>query len=301
MQIGRLLEITLMLLGKEVVTARELAQRFGVSQRTIYRDIDVLSGAGVPVYMSKGKGGGISLLPGFSLNKAFLSQEDKENISLALQTLQTANLPDLAPTLAKLGGLFRQDTDWVEVDFSPWGSRPDDRERFTQLKEAILGRRVLSVQYVNSQGQAGERIIEPLRLIFKGHSWYLLAHCRKRESLRVFRISRITSLSPTGQGFSHPPVGNWQLDQERPGEQVTLVLRFQPGAAHRVYDSFAREIITRGEDGSLEVTVTFPWDEWVYGYILSFGPWVEVVSPALVRDKVKDLLAASMNLYRSAP
>lgn len=81
MQINRLFEIVYILLEKEKVTARELAERFEVSTRTVYRDIEALSCAGIPVYMSKGKGGGVSLLPGFTLNKAVITEGEKAEIS----------------------------------------------------------------------------------------------------------------------------------------------------------------------------------------------------------------------------
>ncbi len=94
MKINRLLEITILLMNKKTITAKELSERFGVSTRTIYRDADVLSSAGVPVYTNKGNGGGISLLENYSFNKALISEHEREGLLLALKTLQATKYPN---------------------------------------------------------------------------------------------------------------------------------------------------------------------------------------------------------------
>ena len=118
MKLNRLFEITSILLNRRTVTAAELAERFGVSVRTIYRDIDARSASGVPVYTSQGAGGGISLMEEYSLNRAMLSDEERRGILMALQLLRATRCPDLGGVLEKLGGLFRGGADWISVDFS---------------------------------------------------------------------------------------------------------------------------------------------------------------------------------------
>lgn len=137
---NRLFEITIILLNKGSVTAKELADRFGVSTRTIYRDIDVLSSTGVPVYTNKGNGGGIHLLESYAIERTLISEQESENLLLAIKTPQATQYPELDMILEKMGAIFKHapDHDWVEVDFSPWGSAPNDKNKFNDIKRAIF-------------------------------------------------------------------------------------------------------------------------------------------------------------------
>ncbi|MDR0286975.1 MAG: HTH domain-containing protein, partial [Clostridiales bacterium] len=122
MQVNRLFEIIYILLNKKMITAKELAEHFDVSQRTIYRDIDLLSLAGIPVYTEKGKNGGISLLPEFVLNKSILSEQEQNEILSALQGLSTVKTAETDQVLKKLSTIFNKNTvNWLDVDFSDWG------------------------------------------------------------------------------------------------------------------------------------------------------------------------------------
>ena len=108
MKINRLLEISLVLLNKGTVTAKELAERFNVSTRTIYRDVDILSTAGIPVYTNKGNGGGISILDNYSINKTVLTDGERDSLLLALKTLQSTKYPEIDTVLDKIGAVFKQ-------------------------------------------------------------------------------------------------------------------------------------------------------------------------------------------------
>jgi len=142
MQINRLFEIVYVLLGQKSVTANKLALQFGVSQRTIYRDIDALSLSGIPVYAERGKGGGISLLPGYVLNKSILSEKEQQEILLALQALSSINSPDTDNVFKKLSAFFNKSAaDWLHVDFTGWGS--GSATLFDDFKTAILERRIV--------------------------------------------------------------------------------------------------------------------------------------------------------------
>nr|WP_316047202.1 HTH domain-containing protein [Planococcus glaciei] len=106
--ISRHFEIIYLLLDKKVITAKELADHFEVSARTIYRDMDVLSGAGIPIYANKGRGGGISLLEGYSFNASMLTNDEQEDILVGLQTLAVTNFPETDLILKKVARLFKK-------------------------------------------------------------------------------------------------------------------------------------------------------------------------------------------------
>ncbi len=303
MKINRLLEITIILMNRGSATARELADRFEVSTRTIYRDVDVLSEAGVPVYTCKGSNGGIHLMEDYALNKTIVNEHEADSMLLALKTLQATKYPELNVTLDKLGALFKKSAqnDWVRIDFSPWGSEPNDDDKFLNIKMAILNKKVVKFDYLSSLGEKTSRTVEPLQLIYKGQAWYLLGWCRSREGHRLFRISRIKKLTLTGESFTPRSVENRPEEGTPAAEPRTIraVLRFKPEIMHRVYDDYDEDVIKRNADGTCDVTLVMPEDEWVYGYILSFGSHVEVLSPDSLRKKIVERLEKALENYRS--
>lgn len=302
MKINRLLEITILLLNKGTITAKELADRFRVSTRTIYRDIDVLSSAGVPVFTNKGNGGGISLLENYSLNKTLISEHESESLLLALKTLQATKYPEIDAVLDKLGAVFKNAdlADWVHIDFSHWSSKPNEYNKFIDIKKAILDRRTISFNYVNAEGGRSLRNIEPMRLIFKGQAWYVWGYCKTRKDFRTFRISRMKNVIVTNEVFKRrkPEEHGKHGANEKPIKLVNLKLKFYPEALHRLYDDFDDELIIRNADDTCNVSVTFPEDEWVYGYLLSFGCYVEVLEPDYIRDIVADRMRKTLEFYK---
>jgi predicted DNA-binding transcriptional regulator YafY len=301
MKINRLLEITIILLNKGTVTAKELADRFSVSTRTIYRDIDVLSSAGVPVFTNKGNGGGISLLEEYSLNKALISDQESNSLLLALQTLQVTKYPEIENMLEKIGAVFKKSeyVDWVQVDLSPWGSNPNENEKFINIKKAIIEQKAISFDYVNTLGSKSSRSIEPMKLIFKGQSWYLKGFCKSKQDFRVFRISRIKNVTITEDRFQRKRLE----EEEKPSvaktyrKPVQLKLKFYPEVLYRLYDDFDEEFITKNDDGTCILTVTFPEDEWVYGFIMSFGCFVEVLEPRYIQLIIADRMKKALDFY----
>jgi len=302
MRIGRLLEITLILLNRNAVTAGELAERFHVSTRTIYRDVDELSAAGVPVFTNKGSGGGIALLDGFAINRAALTAQERDSLLLALKTLQATRYPQIDAVMEKIGAVFRKAAaaDWVRIEFAPWGSGPNEEDKFLDVKRAILECKILALDYINADGVLSHRSIEPVRLVFKSQAWYVWGYCRMSRDFRSFRVSRIRTLTVTDEGFTHRPLE--RVKEEQPEAvsppTVTLKLRFQPEDLYRVYDDHHDQRIVRNPDGTYDVTVTFPEDEWVYGYIMSFGSCVEVLEPSHVRDIIRERLQLALNYYQ---
>lgn len=303
MKIDRLIAITTILLNKGRVTANELAERFEVSTRTIYRDVEVLSSAGVPVYACKGNGGGIAILEGFTLDRALITEQESESILLALKTLQAVNYPEIDLVLDKLGGMFKNAaaTDWVEVDFSPWGSGPEESLKFKIIQRAILGRNLLEFDYDGAAGKKSRRRVEPMKLVFKAKAWYLRAWCLTKSDFRTFRLTRMRDVILTAQKFERKK-DHFKIDEPGeliPGKVVDLHLKFHPRAAYRLFDDYSERMISRSDDGSLELRISFPEDEWVYGYILSFGADVEVLEPEHIREIVRARMRQALKFYEN--
>ncbi|MHC1683822.1 MAG: helix-turn-helix transcriptional regulator [Clostridiaceae bacterium] len=302
MQINRLFDIIMILLNKETVTAKELAEHFGVSTRTIYRDIDTLSLSNVPIYTNKGSGGGISILPEFTIDKSLLSEKEQGEIISALHSIKAAKYPETDSIITKLGAVFKNTNNynWVEVDFSHWGSGEEERNKFNNLKDAILSRNVVEFEYVNSYGKITNRSVEPIKLVFKGQAWYLQGFCQNKKDNRIFRISRIRNLKVSKTVFNPSDLSSLKMDITYipDYETVTLRFKFKPEILYRVYDEFRYENIKHNEDGTVEATTTFPKGDWIYGYILSFGPLAEVLEPEDMRTEIKELLNTTLNIYQ---
>ncbi|MNC06280.1 HTH domain protein [compost metagenome] len=289
MPISRHFEIVYMLLHRKLITARELAEHFEVSTRTIYRDIDVLSAAGIPVYSSKGKGGGISLLPGYSFNASLLSSEEQDNVLVALQTLVAAEYPGVEAVLVKFANLFKKEgQNWLEVDFSPWGSEQSKRFVFQRLRDAIVHRNIISFQYYNSSGQASRRKVEPIQLVFKARAWYLAGYCLSSNDSRIFKINRMRDISITDDHYEIRTEVQAIAEAEKleGQEHVEVMFRISAKGAYRVYDEFSDSMITANSDGSFTVQGEFPLGIWLDSYLLSFGTLLEEVRPESLRNRL---------------
>ena len=288
MKINRLLEIVIILLNRETVTAKELADRFGVSARTIYRDVDVLSSAGVPVYTNKGNGGGISLLEDYTLNKALLSKNESEGLLLALKAMGATSYPEANAIIDKLGSIFKnnQAHDWIEVDFEDWSSKINEQNKFSKIRDAIIGSQVISFDYINTGGSKSTRSAEPVKLLFFANTWYLIAYCLLRNSHRMFRLTRIKNVQITDRYFTRREIPEYENMVSRT-PLINLRLRCDEKVLNRLFDAYDNECISKNDDCSYDLTVAIPEDEWLYGYILSFGSSAEVIEPAHIREIIK--------------
>ena len=296
MQVNRLFEIIYILLEKENVTAKELAEHFGVSVRTIYRDIDVLSRSNIPIYTNQGKGGGINLLDNFVLDKSLISEDEQNQILFALQSLEKLNVNNEKMLLDKMSILFNKATrNWIEIDFSSWGTDSTQNERFNKIKEAILNKKVVEITYFNSYGEENIRQVEPLQIWFKDKSWYIKAFCRLKQDFRIFKIARIRDIKILDEHFERElPV---EKEEKTKFKVISLKLEISKEMTYRVYDEFEKENISKYENGDFIVEVEYPENEWVYGYILSFGEYVKVLSPKYAKDIIKKRLEKTIKNY----
>ncbi|HOQ16887.1 MAG: YafY family protein [Halanaerobiales bacterium] len=285
MQINRLFEMVYILLRKKTVTAKELAEHFEVSTRTIYRDLDTLSSAGIPIYTSKGKGGGISLIENYVLKQSLFSEEEQKELLMSLQGLNAINTPNMESILNKLSAIFNQESiHWIDVDFSGWGNSKRDKEKFKQIKEGIFNKKLMSFDYFSSSGEKTIRLVEPLKLFFKGQSWYLYAFCRSRNDFRFFKLTRMKNLNLLEEQFERKiPAETGQVLKMDDDKAVKLVLKIDAKMAYRVYDEFDEELIKKQNDGTFIISTVFPEGDWLYSYILSYGSYAEVLEPERIR------------------
>lgn len=297
---NRLFEMLYLLMRGGTVRAQDLAQRFEVSVRTVYRDVDALSAAGFPVYAERGRNGGIRLAEGFVLSRSLLTPQEQTDVLAALQSLSAASYPAEEAVLTKLSALFRrQQTPWIDVDFSDWSEQ--HRDLFTLLRRAITEKRAVRFQYYSRDGSVSERTAEPLQLRFKSRAWYLTAWCRAAQDVRTFRLTRMQRLTVLDETFDRalPPE-----TAQGPAFDIactpTLRLHIDACMTYRVLDEFEPAQRTLCEDGSYLVDAYFPLDEWVVGYVLSFGPYAQVLEPAHLRSIVMQRAQKILEAYQKS-
>ena len=293
LQESRLFRILYYLLDKGRATAPELAEKFEVSVRTIYRDVDAMSSAGIPVYVTTGRNGGIQFLDDYVLNKSLFSDSEKVEILSGLQSLSAVQYPEVDTILKKIGAVFQTRlTDWIDVDFSRWGSVAENENRlFRLLKQAIFENREITFDYYNSSRENGKRNVYPYKLVYKDKAWYLYAFCLLRNENRLFRLSRMKNLILTEVHFErktdiHQFHSVFPMPEEI-GELIDLELEFALDVGYRLFDTLDDAAITEHENG-YTVKLTLPENNWLYDFLMSFGDRVTIIQPESVRQSLKE-------------
>ncbi len=217
MKIQRLIGLLCVLADVDKITVQELADRFEVSKRTIFRDLDTLSLAGIPIISYPGIGGGISVIEGYKINKKILSTDDTSKIFTALKGLKSIN-NDISVNnlMAKLmpereDDIFSQSE--FAIDFSAWFEDSVTHDKADSLHKAICNNHCVSLEYV-SKNSREIRIVEPYKLIFKQSDWYLYAYCRKRNDFRLFKLRRIVSHEVLADIFERQKITSINLERE---------------------------------------------------------------------------------------
>lgn len=317
--IERLLGIIYILMNKGTVTAKELAERFEVSTRTIYRDVEALSVAGIPVYCTKGKNGGISLTEEFVLNKLLITKEEQQEILAALVGLRETEVSGgnkEQETLKKLGDFFRAEPiPWVDIDLSDWSGLR--KQMYEDIKRAILTCHVVEFDYYGQNRPMSHRVVEPVQLQFKEYTWYLRAYCRERQDFRTFKLFRMQRLKVSEETFvpnrekvfesaegvekgesTTVEAQNKNDANNQPEFLVTpLTIWIDKKEAYRIYDRFDESELELLPDGNYLAHCAYPLDEWVYSLILWFGPSAKVLEPEFIREEVQRRIKKMMENY----
>ena len=308
MQIDQLFEFVYILIDKKRVTAKEMAERFGVSIRTIYRWLEALSLSGVPVYSMKGRGGGIAISESYALDKTLLSEEERLAIVSSVKALESlsgnpASLVNANIKAAeKLSHLVQDDTDWLEVDFAPWSPESSEvRNLFGILRDSILKKRQISFDYFTGEGRSEKRIVHPWKLVFRGQSWYLFGWCTSRKAERFFKLTRMRNLLMTAKD-ANISINIAASQSARPPEYSAPLMQIKAKITQEkisyLMDSFICTEIKPQKNGYVNVTFTAPDTPWLYEILLSFGAQIKILSPAKLKNKIAETAEKISDLYK---
>ncbi|MDH6364147.1 putative DNA-binding transcriptional regulator YafY [Enterococcus sp. PF1-24] len=300
MQIERLVQMVFHIIKCEHITAKELADYFKVSTRTIYRDINTLTLAGIPIISSKGTGGGISLVEGFTIDKGLFSKEEQLHIYQGLQMLQATKYPNAEMALNKVGAIFRNimEPQWLDIDFTFWGSDEKQKVKLSDLQYAIVNKHTISFYYYNSELQKADRIVEPLRLVFKSHAWYIVGYCQEKQAIRIFRLSRMKKIQVMPDTFVRSLPKDYSVSKcNEAVDLLSFKVKFSPEIAVRLFDEFKENEISVCEDGCYLVTFQYELSNWTFNRLLSYGKYVEILEPEIARSMLKEKALEIAKIY----
>ncbi|MGG4495133.1 helix-turn-helix transcriptional regulator [Brevibacillus reuszeri] len=314
MRADRLLSILLLLQNHERLTSKELAERLEVSERTIHRDMEALSGAGVPVYSERGAGGGWSLSHGYRSNLTGLKTEELLSLLLASPTALLRDLgmdTSFDDALSKLESALpktvQQSADHVRerlhIDGAGWHQSDESFPFLTLIQEAVWQERELLIRY-NRDGTEVERLIHPLGLVAKRSVWYLVAHVE--ADLRTYRISRFIAVQMLEESFVRPTdfdlATYWEqstrdFKASLPRYPARILVREQI-MARLAAERYIKIASTQSiENDWIEAEVEFHTLESASEIVLAYGAYIKVIEPAELREKIIAIATATINLY----
>jgi predicted DNA-binding transcriptional regulator YafY len=321
MRADRLLSLLLLLQARGHMTAAALAERLEVSERTIYRDLDALSAAGVPVYAERGPGGGCRLRPGYRTDLTGLNPAEVASLfaGTAGRVLDAVGLgQELQQALIKLEAALpsarRVDAERVRarlhVDPTAWFATNDATPHLAALRDAVFADRRVRLTYERTDGGVATRALDPLGLVVKGGVWYLVASVA--SDVRVFRVSRARRVLVTSQSFERParfdlPAfwGRWSRDFVASIPEFRVRMRISRPAITllpKVLGERVRPALEAARrPGAAAVTIDLSFDslEAACGQLLGMGDLVEVLAPTELRRAMRAQAEAVARLYRN--
>lgn len=300
-----LVGILFTLLERKRVSAGELAQKYGCSERSIFRYIDELTCAGIPIDVVRGANGGICISDAFKLPRGLLTREEGLRLSEAIKAMcEQLRDPALLSAAKKLEVQYCDEPltlGNILVDSGSWGDRHNFSDKLSLLENAISERAELAIDYVNREGEYTRRRIQPHLLVLKQNVWYVFAWCMLRKEFRLFKLGRIRAAVRTGKTFERHfflrddiPLGFW------PSEDSAVLARFEisPEALPFVQDWLGAENIVT-EKGVHVADVVLPDDSSLVGKILSFGAGLKVISPESLKKRVREEALRLAEVYRN--
>jgi predicted DNA-binding transcriptional regulator YafY len=317
MRADRLLSILLTLQVHQRVTARELAERLEVSERTIYRDMEALSSAGIPVLAERGSSGGWALLDDYRTDLTGLNPAEIQTLFLSAAPrllddlgMRQAYEAALIKLLAALPSISRRDAEYarqrIHIDPAGWFEAPENAAALPVIQDAVWQSRKLRLDYHRGDGQNVERVVDPLGLVAKGSVWYLVALIE--GDIRAYRVSRVREAAILDERAARPAdfdlAAYWEqskveLKQNLPRYQA--VMRMTPAALKKLRG--ARYVRVEQEsppdaDGWLCVRADFEIEDLARDHALRGLPEIEVLEPPALRAQVIAILERARRVYR---
>ncbi len=310
MKVDRLVSMIMILLEKERIGAQELADMFEVSPRTIYRDIEAINMAGIPVRAISGVGGGFEIMQNYKIDRKVFSTADLSAILMGLSSLSNMVRGDeLVNALAKVKSFIPADrakdialkANQIYIDLSPWMDNRNIQPYLEMIKTALQESKLLSFEYADRHGNKTARTAEPYQLVLKGSHWYFYGYCYMRNDFRIFKLSRTSNLQIQEEFFTPRVFQKPQLefDDSLSPMQTEIKIRIHSSIMDRVLDYCSYEHFS--PDGDAHYIVRFPFveNDYYYNILFSFGDKCECLEPLHIRMEMKRRIHAIAGLYEN--
>lgn len=302
MKTDRLYAITVFLMNHGRTSARDLAKYFEVSTRTIQRDIDSLCSAGIPIAAITGVTGGYELTERFTLNNQIISKKDYSYILTALRGLSTAsNNPEISNIYEKITSIVDENDVGMILDFSVL--QEGNRRFLLLLQSAITSRKAVKFSYTNSRNEKRNHVVEPVAVIYRWYSWYLLAYSIVKDDYRTYKLIRMEELEITEDDFSKehtsPQAILASYDKDNTIRHTKITVKCNPDFIAKAYEYLNGKIIKYLDNGMaiMELSVVENEQLWL-GTLLSLGDNMEVLSPGHIRKKLISSAEKIISLYQ---
>lgn len=291
MKIDRLIGILSILLKREKVTAPELASIFEVSRRTIQRDLDALSRAGIPLRTVQGAGGGVSIMENYRMNQSLLTGADMQAILAGLRSLDsvsgTGEYARLMEKLCPGASRMLPGDAHILIDLASW-YKADLSEKIGLIRAAIEQSRLISFHYLSPAGES-DRVIEPYYLLFQWSSWYVWGWCLTRQAFRLFKLNRMAALA-RGDAFAPRPAPLPDVSDQRVfPANFQVKMRVSPAFKWRLIEEYGAASFTEKENGDCLFSAGFTDREQALSWALSFQGEAELLEPEALRAEIQKI------------
>jgi predicted DNA-binding transcriptional regulator YafY len=316
---SRLVNLLLLLQARGGLTAEEIASELEVSVRTVHRDVEALSAAGIPIYAERGPAGGIRLVEGYRTRLTGMTAEEAEALflsglpgpaaELGLGTVvAAAQLKVRAALPAELRSRASRLVERFHLDAGPWFAGNEPVPHLPVVSEAVWGSRRLEIAYRRDDG-AVTRKVEPLGIVIKAGIWYLVA--RTDGQLRTYRVSRIREARALDETFERPDpfdLAAWWAESsaayEREVPRVDVVVRVRSDARWRLAEAVGGRAVREAErlgppdeEGRETLLINVEWPDEATGRFVAAAPDVEVLEPPQLRDQMVAAARAAIATY----
>lgn len=299
----------MVLLERKKVSATMLAEMFEVAPRTIYRDIETIQLAGIPIMTTPGASGGISIMERYKVDKKLFTTSDIATLLMGLGSISsTLSRKEIVNTLAKVKSLIPEEqfrdielkSNQIAIDLTRWTVSKNLSPNFEKLKGALNEKRYVTFKYSDGSNRRSIREVEPYQLVSKEGYWYLQAYCLFRNDFRIFKLSRLSELEVKESTFIPREFLPKQLDDSGwiDNRLITIKLLMDNSMTERMIEYYGEENVSRYDNGRILVNFPFVEDEQGYNILLGFGNRCECIAPEHVRKALIKRIKSLLTIYK---
>lgn len=305
MRVDRLLSMILILKSKGKVTARELADHFEVSVRTIYRDMEKISQSGIPIVGDGGKGGGYYILENYDVDNLFLDIREMQTVKSIIESLNVVlgSNKQFNNILMKVNNAIstKENEEKLLMNMSHFSMEEELKEYLSIMSSSIEEDRLIAFDYVNRNMELAKRIVEPIQIEFVSGQWYLSGFCRMRNGYRKFKLVRISNLEQREQFIRvrKPTTDELKKIFQKSYENklVKIELLFNERMGNQLSEYFYKKNITKNSDKSYTVVDYCPYEEGLFRFILGFGCNCRVIKPEKLKIDIQKYINKILDNY----